>query len=128
VSPAEKIRAAVDGLRARGVPRWIVAPPLYRLAWLAGLRLPPPLFQSFAQILLTNTLGFGVLGVLTISPIVVLMDPGVPPRVLRVTLLGVIPAASLLIGFVYGMAIAGFFRARARELRLPPWHGYRPEA
>jgi hypothetical protein len=127
VTPAHKIRAAVDGLAARGVPRWIIAPPLYRLAWLAGFRLPPPLFQSYAQILLTNTLGFGLLGVLFISPTVVLMDPGVPPRVLRLTLLAVIPAASLFIGFVYGLAIGGFFRARARELRLPPWRSFRPE-
>lgn len=127
MSPAGKIRAAVDGLAARGVPRWIIAPPLYRLAWLAGVRLPPPLFQSFPQILLTNTLGFGFLGILTLSPIVVAMDPGVPARVLRATLLGLIPAASLFIGFVYGLAIGAFFRARARELRLPPWRSYRPE-
>lgn len=128
MSPAEKIRWAVDGLQTRGVPRWIIAPPLYRLAWFAGVRLPPPLFQSFLQILLTNTLGFGLLGILTMSPIVVVMDPGVPARVLRITLLGLIPAASLFIGFAYGLAIGGFFRARARELGLPLWRSYRPES
>ncbi len=36
-------------MKEQGVPLSLAAPPFYRLAWLFGSKVPPPLFQSFEE-------------------------------------------------------------------------------
>ena len=48
----EKIDHLLDEMARRGVGKYIVAPPLYRLLWRVGLEVPPPLFQGFFSLFL----------------------------------------------------------------------------
>ena len=44
----EKLAAALTLLESTGIRRRKYAPPLYRLLWRLGVKLPPPLFNRFA--------------------------------------------------------------------------------
>lgn len=55
------IHTLTTELKALGIPRGWVDPPLYRLLWRLGVRIPPPIFQSSRSYALTWGLFFGIL-------------------------------------------------------------------
>lgn len=52
--------ALVDQLHAQGVSRYAAAPPLWRLAWLLGWRMPLPAAMPFGKLLAVNAVFFAV--------------------------------------------------------------------
>ena len=44
----DKCRRALAMLDGQGVSRWTASPPLYRLLWRMGVRVPPPHFAGLA--------------------------------------------------------------------------------
>jgi hypothetical protein len=44
-----KVEKYLIEMKGRGLPSIVVAPPLYRLAWLLGSKVPPPPFQRFEE-------------------------------------------------------------------------------
>lgn len=43
----EKVAFLLDDLARKGIGRYTVAPPIYRLLWRLGIEVKPPLFASF---------------------------------------------------------------------------------
>src|SRR5262249_21322097 len=58
---AEKVAYAIQDLGRCGISPFTVAPPFFRLLWLLGSRIPPPLFLRFADNALLLGSFFGIL-------------------------------------------------------------------
>lgn len=101
----------VDELRRQGVHSLTAAPPLYRLAWRLGLRIAPPLYQSFTTRAVIQGVEFAAIWGLLMwlllwrsegrSIVAVLTD-------------------SAFAGLFFGLTMAAYFRRKARGLHLPP--------
>ena len=101
----------VEQLHAQGVGRYTSAPPAYRLAWRLGVRVRPPIYQSFSTAALQMGVGFAVgWGVL----MWVLFW-----RAEQYSLLLMV-AMSLGAGAGFGLSMASYFRWKRKGLRLPP--------
>jgi len=117
-------RKKVDGLIAelekRGISGQTVAPPLFRLLWKYGIDIPPPLFMSFcgnaALMGILFAIPFGALAAAFIVPMWFLM----PEKTLAIPAL----FATLLAGFLFGLAMATYNRYKAKHLQLPAWDKY----
>ena len=61
----EKVTAFTEKAETEGIPKWNVAPPLYRFLWWIGLEIPPPVFLSGLYVVLFEgaffALTFGVM-------------------------------------------------------------------
>ncbi len=112
----EKIDAAVDYLDDRGVSFSYVAPPHYRLAWLLGLYLPPPHFQSALGLFAFNALFFGV----TFCGMAYLFERHHSPW-------GVMLVVGLPLGIGSGLIMVAIYRLQAWRLGLPRWSDFPPE-
>ena len=115
----EKIEAAVRDLRDRGVGAFTAAPPMFRWLWRFGVNLPPPFFLSFGRAFAIFGGGFAVLWPAVNWLIRGGQLPG-PPALEAAT--------ALVAGALFGLLMAGYFRLRARRLRLPDWESYAPRA
>jgi membrane associated rhomboid family serine protease len=100
----------VEELAAQGVGRSTSAPPAYRLAWRLGLRVRPPLYQSFAALVVGMGALFGVLWGLFMWVIFWRPDGHSPTSAI---------VTALVTGALFGLLIALFYRWKARSLRLP---------
>lgn len=110
----QRMHAIADELRAQRVRPYTFAPPIYRLAWILGLHIRPPLYQSFATLALGMGAGFGIgWGLFTWY----LFWHG---EGLSVT--GVL-AGSLFAGVFFGLTMAGYYRWKASRLQLPQLDG-----
>lgn len=107
----QRMQALTDELHAQGVPKSTSAPPAYRLAWRMGLRVRPPLYQSFASLAIGMGLWFGVLWGLVMWLLFWRRD-----ALSITTAFG----ASLAAGVLFGLMMAAYYRRKARGLRLPP--------
>jgi len=108
----EKVRHLRKALSKRGVWPFMVAPPIYRLLWRLGLKVRPPLFQSFFTLFLDNgTFFVVVMWVLTFS---------------QGTVLDAEEFFSFIIpwGAFVGLVVAIHIRWKARRLGLPSWKEY----
>jgi len=109
----EKTETLIKDLQRRGVSPYTTAPPLFRLLWAIGLRIPPPFFLGFV----TLTLAFGVFfGVLWGALMWVISWRGGSVEVAI--------AASAAAGLLFGLMMAGCCRWKAAKLGLPPWNEY----
>ena len=101
-----KIESSLEYLVGRGVGRWSAAPPLFRLMWSLGLRVPPPHFWDGPALFVFMGGSYAVLF-------------GLVMRVITQRWLG-LPAFALC-GVGFGAAMTAHYRWSARRLRLPPW-------
>ena len=115
----EKVYKVEEQLWRQGVQRSAVSPPLYRFLWSMGLKLKPPLFQSFLSRFLHSTILFAV-GVGTIALVFLCLG----------LWFGVVPSSpshlavwSLILGgaLAVGLLDAWVIRKRAHKLGLPRW-------
>ncbi len=56
----DKVAAFTEKAEAEGIPKWNVAPPLYRFLWWTGLEIPPPVFQSGLFVVLFEGMFFAL--------------------------------------------------------------------
>jgi hypothetical protein len=114
VTHRQKVQHLLAELSAKGVYKSTVAPPLFRQLWALGLEVPPPLFIHFLPLMLFSVIYFGIFfGVFAWL------------LVCRNVSLVLLPSAAG--GILSGLAIAIFFRFRARTLKLPDWKDYQPQ-
>ena len=111
----EKVSQMLDNLSSRGMGRFTIAPPGFRLAWLLGWKVKPPLFLGFFALF------FGL---------------GIPFSILWGILMGLMGHFSSFengifpsvgAGIIFGLIMAIYYRVKARELDLPPWNHYLKE-
>jgi hypothetical protein len=108
----EKRQAALAMLAATGMWRSNYAPPLYRLLWRLGIKVPPPHFASFRSNFAFPGICFGVLWGLLMW-LMFWSNQGVPIQ--RAIIL------SAVAGVFFGLAMAAFYRHGARKHALPKW-------
>ena len=107
----KKLKAALELLATTGIWRSNYSPPLFRLLWLCGVRVPPPHFRSFVAN--TTTLGsfFGIAWGMAMWLLVWRgEDRG-----------EVILAASALAGLLFGLCMAAYYQHGQRKHALPDW-------
>jgi hypothetical protein len=115
------VEAAVACVRARGVGADEAAPALFRLLWSLGVFVPPPHFLGFVSLasLMGGCFALGV------APVAVLAMVGVwlaaSDQLTLRDALAIAAGMSLAAGGLFGMAMAVWFRWRARRLSLPSW-------
>src|SRR5262245_43427049 len=97
----ERMLAIAEQLRAQRVNPYTSAPPIYRLAWVLGLHIRPPLYQTFASLALCMGLGFGILWGLAMWFLIWRGEE----RSIIVALVG-----ALFAGVLFGLAMAGYYR------------------
>lgn len=120
----EKIRWMMEDLEKRGVGRWTSAPPIFRLLWRMGGRVPPPCFLPWGRLVLVFGIPFGV-GATVVSVLGVhLVASARPLPALESRLATLAWAVGPLCGAGFGAGMAFWTRRRASALALPPWHAY----
>jgi hypothetical protein len=98
-------------LKQSGIWRSNYLPPLVRLLWLAGVKVPPPHFAPFFPTFLLTGVFFG-------GTMAVMMS------LLHGTLIGVSGRAwlALFVGsLVFGLYMASYYAYGRSKYRLPPW-------
>jgi hypothetical protein len=110
----EKINAALEDLKGRGVSKSSAAPPVYRLMWALGIHIPPPHFQSFLGLFALQGFFFGLIMTVVLFAIL-------PTNEIEMLLL--VGAGS---GLVFGLLMATFMNIYKRKLGLPAWDDYTP--
>jgi hypothetical protein len=102
----EQIDRLLDEMARRGVGKFTVAPPLYRLLWRIGFEVPPPLFQGFFSVFLGMGTFFGIFW-------------GTLMCLLRGQAQELSPMATILqavfTGGLFGVAMAAYYRWKARR-------------
>jgi hypothetical protein len=111
----EKVAFLLNDLSQRGVSKYTVAPPLYRLLWRLGLEITPPHFASFWSLTLAMGAFFAIAW--GIFMWLFLWRSEDLPAIADV-------CVSVIAGLLFGMTMAGYYRSRARKLALPPWESY----
>jgi len=111
----KKIELLIDDLKAKGLKKYNIAPPLYRLFWKMDWEVPPPVFASF----LTNTLilgtFFGVLwGLFMFS---LWRWQGYP--------IWIDISSSVCAGVLFGLFMGWYWRRKKKKLGLGDWKDYR---
>ena len=100
----------VEELHAQGMGRYTAAPPAYRLAWRLGIRVPPPIYQSFFSFAFRAGAGFAVgFGLL----MWILFWRSEQHSLMRVLL------TSIIAGVVFGLSMAAVYRSQRKRFRLP---------
>lgn len=111
----EKVALAVSDLTARGVKKGAISPPIFRLAWRLGIAIPPPHFLGFGGLAMIMGAFFGVLWG-AFMWIFFWRDQGLP--------VFAVVGLSLAAGVLFGIAMASYYRWKARKLGLPSWRDY----
>lgn len=98
-------------LRSQRVSQYTSAPPVYRLCWMLGLRIRPPLYQSFASLTFFQGSWLGVLwGLLMWFSLWRNQGWRVTEAIIT----------SVFAGLLFGLAMATYYRWKASRLKLPP--------
>lgn len=111
---------ALDRLASIETTRSNKAPPLHRLAWRAGIPLPPPLLASFHFNLMLMGAWFGLgwgLSMFLFFAIAFGRDP--------VKLVPVMAVVAIIAGVLFGLAMATYFRHIAVKHHLPSWRSFK---
>ncbi|HKI31671.1 MAG TPA: DUF6404 family protein [Gemmataceae bacterium] len=122
----QKVDHLIEDLGKRGIGAYTVAPPLFRLLWALGLKVPPPFFLGFFA--LTFLMGgmFSVLwGAAMWGGFLWLFER--QPQQEPIEVHAVFVLASAAAGLLFGLCMAAYCRWKAKRLVLPPWDSY-PEA
>jgi hypothetical protein len=111
----QKIEYLLKDLGQRGVGKYTIAPPLYRLLWGLGIEAKPPHFAGFWLLTVVMGLFFGIFwGV--VMWLMLWRGQDMPVA------LAVVTAA--IAGLFFGLSMACYYRWRARKLALPAWEDY----
>ncbi|MEN4953262.1 DUF6404 family protein [Stenotrophomonas sp. TWI819] len=112
--PAD-VRHALQAMADANVPAGMRAPPLHRLLWRMGLRVPPPLLASFSTNLLLMGGLFGLLwSVLWQALMWLLFELGPFPLAITV-------GSAVMAGLLFGLLMALLMQYQRRRYRLPAW-------
>ncbi|MEK0266565.1 DUF6404 family protein [Stenotrophomonas rhizophila] len=112
--PAD-VRHALQAMADANVPAGMRAPPLHRLLWRMGLRVPPPLLASFSTNLLLMGGLFGLLwSVLWQALMWLLFELGPFPLAITV-------GSAVMAGLLFGVMMALLMRYQRRRYQLPAW-------
>jgi len=112
--PAD-VRHALQAMADANVPAGMRAPPLHRLLWRMGLRVPPPLLASFSTNLRLMGGLFGLLGsVLWQALMWLLFELGPFPLAITV-------GSAVMAGLLFGVMMALLMRYQRRRYQLPAW-------
>jgi hypothetical protein len=111
----EKLAAALGLLASTGMWRSNYAPPLHRLIWKLGAKIPPPHFQSFTANFFWAGVWFGVLAWFTFWS---QSHQGTSPYAVF--------AVALFAGVFFGLSAAARYRYGARKHRIPLWRDFHP--
>lgn len=112
--PAD-VRRALQAMADAKVPAGMRAPPMHRLLWRMGLRVPPPLLASFSTNLFVMGGVFGLLwGVLWRALMGLVLDLG------SLTL-GISIGGAVMAGLLFGVVMALLMRYQRRRYGLPAW-------
>jgi hypothetical protein len=109
----EKVAHLLQELSQRGVSRYTIAPPMYRLLWRLGIKVKPPLFASFWSLVVIAGVGYGLL-------LGIFMWFFVWQSRSVSALVGTVAVAAVL----FGLFMSLYYRWRARRLGLPRWEDY----
>ena len=113
----EKVDHLIAELGKEGMSSYTVAPPLFRLLWALGLRVPPPLFLGFFTVALFAGFFFGLFWGAFMW--LIQWRWWKAPVELAVF-------ASVLAGLLFGVSMGAYYRWKARQLKLPRWEDYPP--
>ena len=112
-----RLQQALAFIESKGVRRSTAAPPLYRLCWKMGLKVPPPLMAGFFSIALLMGSFFGVFWGLVMW---LLMWHRADMPLAWAALL------ALLAGVLFGLMMAAVLRMQARGKQIPAWKDFSP--
>ena len=110
-----RLRQALALLENKGLGKSTYAPPLFRLLWKLGVKVPPPHMAGFA---FNGLLMGGFFGVFW-SLLMWLMlwgRQGMP--------LAIVAIAALLAGALFGLMMAWYMRYSARKHAIPHWRDF----
>ena len=113
---ARKIAAYKELMATRGISAATAAPPLWKLCWTLGLRIPPPLFMNPLLLFLLTGTSFGILfgfGAWVLGN-----------RGARSMPLSKAGWVALITGAAFGIAIAWYCRRLARQQQLGSWSAF----
>jgi hypothetical protein len=113
-----KLADALAALEATGMKRRKYAPPLARLLWRLGLRIPPPHYASFAQNALSNGVYFAVAWGAGMW-VAVWSRQGMP--------LWLVLGAAVLAGILFGLSLAVVYQRDAKRYLIPRWKDFRSD-
>jgi hypothetical protein len=111
----QKVKRLIADLRKQGMSPYTVAPPLFRLLWALGFKVPPPLFLGFLTLTLLTGASFGILWGVVMWQLQ--WQAWHVPLGLKVII-------ATGVGLMFGLYMATYFRWKAKHLRLPPWDSY----
>ena len=112
-----RLRQALAFIASKGVRPSTAAPPLYRLFWKMGLKVPPPLMAGFFSIALLMGGFFGVFWGLLMW-LLMWGRTGMPMAAAAVL--------ALLAGALFGLLMAAVLRWQARNKQIPAWKDFAP--
>ncbi len=111
----EKTEYLLKDLGQRGIGKYTIAPPLYRLLWSLGIKVKPPHFAGFWSLTIIMGMFFGIFwGVF--MWLFLWQGQGMPVAIMI--------AGSAIAGLGFGLTIACYYRWRSRKLALSPWEDY----
>ncbi len=113
----QRLRQALALLDAKGMRQSTCAPPLFRLLWKLGAKVPPPHMAGFAFNSLLMGGFFGVFWSLLMW-LMLWGRQGMP--------LVIVAAAALLAGALFGLTMAWYLRYHARKHAIPRWQDFNP--
>jgi hypothetical protein len=113
----EKREAALKLLESTDIWRSNYAPPLLRLLWKFGVKVPPPHFVGFAANFVCGGLFFGVAWGLLMWALLWWRQS---------TPLGMVVGAATLAGLLFGLGMASYYRHGARRNKIPLWKEFQP--
>jgi len=114
----EKREAALRLLESSDIWRSNYAPPLLRLLWKLGARVPPPHFVGFAANFVFAGLFFGVVWGLLMWAFVWSHQ----------TTLRMAAGGAMLAGLLFGLCMASYYRYSARRNKIPLWKEFQPSS
>lgn len=116
---AQRKSAALAALAATAIWESNYAPPIYQLLWALGAKLPPPHFNGFVANMLITGVFFGTIFGAIMTAGAVFLVRGIAPTwpALAVWFAAIASSA----GFLFGLAMAGYYALSARAHRLPRW-------
>ncbi len=112
-----RLQRALALIESKGVRRGTAAPPMYRLFWKMGLKVPPPLMAGFLSVALLMGGFFGLFWGLVMWALM-WARTGMPASAAVLT--------SLLAGVLFGLLMAAVLRAQARHKGIPAWKDISP--
>ena len=112
-----RLQQALSFIESKGIRRSTAAPPLYRLFWKMGLKVPPPLMAGFFSIALLMGSFFGVFWGLVMW--LLIWNRTDMPFAIAALL-------ALMAGVLFGLIMAAVLRMQARGRRIPVWKDFSP--